>query len=75
MDNLSLQFAEQSALRMVDHCTDLEQLKALTRSLVSGHFQARAFICQLMERNPEAVNPERCRDCPSAVGIDQAPTS
>jgi hypothetical protein len=72
MDDLSLQFAEQSALRMVDHCTDLEQLKALTRSLVSGHFQARAFICQLMERNLEAVKQGRCGSCPYASSADQA---
>ena len=75
MDDLSLQFAEQSALRMVDHCTDLEQLKQLTRSLISGHFQAKALICTLMAQGLETMTRERCENCPSAVGIDQAPTS
>jgi len=51
MDSLSLKFAEESALRMVDSCTDLEQLKQLTRSLVRGHFESRAMICTLMEQN------------------------
>lgn len=64
MDNLSLQFAEASALQQVDSCTDLEELKKLTRTLVQGHFQARAFICQLMEQGLEDLNRARCGDCP-----------
>lgn len=75
MDPLSLKFAEQSALRMVDHCDDLEQLKQLIRSLISGHFQAKALICTLMEQGLEAMTRERCEHCPSAFGIDQTPAS
>lgn len=48
MDKLSLRFAEENAIRQVNECTDLEELKALTRSLIQGHFQARSFICQLL---------------------------
>lgn len=51
MDKLSLSFAEQSALRSVKDCSDLEALKELTSSLIRGHFQSRAFICALMEQN------------------------
>ena len=75
MDHLSLKFAEQSALRMVDSCTDLEQLKALTRSLVSGHFEAKALICLLMEQQLAAMTRDRCEGCPSVFGIDQPPAS
>lgn len=75
MDHLSLKFAEQSALRMVDSCTDLEQLKPLTRSLVSGHFEAKALICLLMEQQLAAMTRDRCSDCPSAFGSDQPPVS
>lgn len=65
MDSLSLQFAEQAALRMVDQCNDLEQLKQLTRSLVSGHFAAKSLICTLMEQGLEAMTRERCENYPS----------
>lgn len=64
MDSLSLQFAEASALRQVDSCTDLEELKKLTRSLVSAHFQSRALICQLMEQSLQDLSRARCGDCP-----------
>lgn len=50
MDNLSLRFAEESALRQVDECTNLDELKQLTRTLVKGHFQARGFMCTLMKQ-------------------------
>jgi hypothetical protein len=75
MDHLSLKFAEQSALRMVDSCTDLEQLKPLTRSLVKGHFEAKAPICLLLEQQIEALGRDRCEGCPSVFGTDQAPAS
>ena len=75
MDHLSLKFAEQSALRMVDSCTDLEQLKPLTRSLVKGHFEAKALICLLLEQQIEALGRDRCEGCPSVFGTDQAPAS
>jgi hypothetical protein len=51
MDNLSLQFAEETALRQIDECNDIEQLKTVTRSLIQGHFQARAFMCTLLKQN------------------------
>jgi hypothetical protein len=75
MDHLSLKFAEQAALRMVDSCTDLEQLKPLTRSLVKGHFEAKALICLLLEQQIEALGRDRCEGCPSVFGTDQAPAS
>ena len=48
MDNLSLKFAEESALRQVEECTDLGELKKLASSLIRGHFSAKALICTLM---------------------------
>ena len=51
MDSLSLNFAQEQALRAVDSCTDLEELKVLTRSLVKGTFESRAFINLLMTQN------------------------
>jgi hypothetical protein len=47
MDELSLQFAKENALRQVNECTDLEALKDVTRSLIQGHFEARALIGKL----------------------------
>jgi hypothetical protein len=48
MDNLALKFAEESALRQVEECTDLGELKKLASSLIRGHFSAKALICTLM---------------------------
>jgi hypothetical protein len=53
MDNLSLKFAEESALRQVEECTDLGELKKLTSSLIRGHFSAKALICTLMRQSLE----------------------
>ncbi len=64
MDNLSLKFAEAAALQAVDNCADLEALKQLTRQLVQGHFQARAYICVLMEQSLEDIRDKRCANCP-----------
>jgi hypothetical protein len=65
MDNLSLKFAEAAALQAVDNCADLEALKRLTRQLVQGHFQARAYICVLMEQGLKEFADKRCMECPS----------
>lgn len=48
MDSLSLKFAEEAALRQVDECSDLEELKRLSRALLRGHFSAKELICNLM---------------------------
>jgi hypothetical protein len=48
MDSLSLKFAEEAALRQIDECYDIEELKQLSRSLMRGHFSAKALICNLM---------------------------
>lgn len=48
MDKLSLRFAEEAALRQVEECTDLGELKKLTSSLIRGHFSAKALISNLM---------------------------
>lgn len=48
MDNLSLKFAEEAALRQIDDCTDLNELKNLTRVLMRSHFLAKATICNLL---------------------------
>lgn len=48
MDSLSLKFAEEAALRQIEDCTDLGDLKKLASSLLRGHFSAKALICTLM---------------------------
>ena len=48
MDALSLTFAQESALRQIEECTDLAELKKLTSSLVRGHFESRAMISRLL---------------------------
>lgn len=44
MDKLSLRFAQEAAVRQIDDCSDLGELKALATSLVKGHFEAKALI-------------------------------
>ena len=56
MDNLSLKFAEEAALRQVEECTDLGELKKLTSSLIRGHFSAKALICHLMLQGLEDLH-------------------
>ncbi len=64
MDNLSLKFAEESAIRQIDDCADIAELKNLARSLIKGHFSAKALICQLMEQGLKDITRERCSYCP-----------
>jgi hypothetical protein len=64
MDNLSLRFAEESAIRQIDECTDLAELKKLARTLIKAHFNAKALICQLMEQGLKDISRERCTYCP-----------
>jgi len=54
MDGLSLRFAEESALRQIEECEDLAQLKDLAKTLIKAHFSAKSLLHQLME--------ERIRD-------------
>ena len=51
MDKLSLSFAQETAIRQIDDCTNIAELKALTKSLVKSHFESRTFIAQLMLRD------------------------
>lgn len=55
MDDLSLRFAEEAALRQVEECTDLGELKKLASSLIRGHFSAKALICTLMLQGLEDI--------------------
>lgn len=63
MDNLSLRFAEESALRQVEECNDITELKKLACTLLKSHFSARALICQLMEQGLKDIT-NRCSSCP-----------
>jgi hypothetical protein len=57
MDKLSLSFAQESAIRQIDDCTNIAELKALAKSLMQAHFETRAFIAQLMLRDlPDIKN-------------------
>lgn len=51
MDKLSLSFAQETAIRQIDDCTNIAELKALTKSLMKSHFESRALIAQLMLRD------------------------
>jgi hypothetical protein len=64
MDSLSLKFAEESAIRQIEDCTDLAELKKLACTLVKAHFNAKALICQLMEQGLKDISRERCTCCP-----------
>jgi hypothetical protein len=64
MDSLSLKFAEESALRQLEDCTDIAELKKLTSALIKAHFNAKALICQLMEQGLKDISRERCTYCP-----------
>lgn len=59
MDKLSLQFSETAALRVIDSCTDIEELKALTKQLMKAHFGCRQFIADLMLHQAEELRKQR----------------
>lgn len=48
MDNLTRSFAVEAALRQIDECTNIADLKALTKSLVKSHFETRDLIAMLL---------------------------
>ena len=50
MDDLALQFHEQQALRAVENCTDLGELKAFAQLLIRGQKESKAFIDLLMRQ-------------------------
>jgi hypothetical protein len=51
MDKLSLSFAQEAAIRQIDDCTNIAELKALTKTLMKSYFESRGFIAQLMLRD------------------------
>jgi hypothetical protein len=51
MDDFSLGFAQEAALRQVDDCTNIAELKALAKSLIKSHFTSRSFIATLLLRD------------------------
>ena len=75
MDNLSLQFAEAAALQDVDRCTNLEDLKKLTRLLIKGHFQSRSFMATLMKQNLDEMTRSVRQNEPSKSCLGQAPAN
>lgn len=52
VDNLTRSFALEAALRQVNDCTNIEDLKDLAKSLVKAHFEARDLIGTLLLRAP-----------------------
>jgi hypothetical protein len=54
MDELSLGFAQEAALRQIDECTSVAELKALAKQLMKSHFETRSFIAQLLLHPPKA---------------------
>jgi len=51
MDKLSLKFAQEAALRQIDECSSIAEIKALAKSLMKANFETRAFIADLMLRD------------------------
>jgi hypothetical protein len=51
MDNIAFSFAQEAALRQVDECTNIADLKALAKSLIKSHFTSRSFIATLLLRD------------------------
>lgn len=54
MDKLALTFAKESAIRQIDECTNIAELKALTKTLIKSHFESRSFIATLLLRDSSA---------------------
>ncbi|NBT50266.1 MAG: hypothetical protein EBV86_02160 [Marivivens sp.] len=48
MDDLTLKFAEQSAIRMIQQTNDLNALKEAACNLVSAHYAAKRLIGKLL---------------------------
>lgn len=48
VDDLTRSFAVESALRQIDDCSNIAELKALAKTLVKSHFEARSFIATLL---------------------------
>ena len=54
MDDLTLNFAQEAALRQIDECTNVAELKALAKTLIKSHFTSRSYIAMLLLRDIEA---------------------
>lgn len=55
MDDLTLGFAKEAAMRQIDDCTNIAELKLLAKNLVKSHFTARSFIATLLLRDISAL--------------------
>jgi hypothetical protein len=75
MDSLSLKFAEESAIRQVDDCQDLAELKRLTKLLIQGHFQSRDLIATLMRQSLDEMTRSVFRSEPPRSCPGQAPAN
>lgn len=51
MDEVTRGFAQEAAIRQIDNCTNIDELKALTKTLVASQFQAREFIARLLRES------------------------
>lgn len=56
MDKLSLSFAQEAAIRQIDECTSIAELKALTKKLMQSHFETRRFIAELLLHPPRSFS-------------------
>jgi hypothetical protein len=52
VDDLTRSFAVEAALRQVDNCSSITELKALAKTLIKSHFEARSFIATLLLQAP-----------------------
>lgn len=52
MDDLTRSFAVEAALRQIDDCSNIAELKALAKTLVKSHFETRSFIATLLLQAP-----------------------
>jgi hypothetical protein len=58
VDDLTRSFAVEAALRQIDDCSNIAELKALAKSLVKAHFEARDLIGTLLLRAPLPVSQD-----------------
>jgi hypothetical protein len=52
VDDLTRSFAVEAALRQIEDCSNIAELKALTKTLIKSHFETRSFIATLLLQAP-----------------------
>jgi hypothetical protein len=48
MDDFTRNFTKEATFRQIDNCTNIDELRALAKTLLASNFQARDYIEQLI---------------------------